>query len=367
MNTKLSSDIVIWMNQPSHYQTSFFRELASRDGIHVHVFYGTGLPLGRKSLGWSNFMEEKYDQRVLSSVWDVVVEAWRYRRATHMINGLWSVPYFILATVVLLFTGARIYFHAEMPNPSTQRKGGWLGLKRLWIRVLFTRAAGLFAIGNGAVRFYRDMGVPRCKITPFMYFNHPSPVEVKCTRDNSRFVITYVGQFIQRKRVVDLIDAFGQWAGERSDVQLRLIGSGPLGKFYLERAMAHGLAGRIEVIGPLSPHDVGREIQRGHVLVLPSEFDGWGLTVNEALQVGIPVICSDGCGASEILIDNPRWGLVYPKGSISALAAALKKMASDYEEFTPLPSQVENRIGPKVLTDLFVATTMKVPFGSSGV
>ena len=45
------------------------------------------------------------------------------------------------------------------------------------------------------------------------------------------------------------------------------------------------------------------------VLVLPSRFDGWGAVVNEALMVGTPVICSDRCGASDV-IENGRNGYV---------------------------------------------------------
>lgn len=348
-------DLVVWMNQPSHYQTVFFRTLTDR-GITLHVYYAAGMTQKRRDLGWEDPGSERYSQRKLLGSWDALKTAWRSRNAVHMINGLWSVPAFLLVAIFLLTAGARVYFHAERPNPATQREGLWLCLKRLWVRILFNHAEGLFAIGDGAARFYRDMGVPSNKIIRFMYFNQPSSTKV--TKDNSKFVVTYVGQFIDRKRVGDLIEAFGQLAGERPDVQLRLIGSGPLGKSYLEQALARGLGGRVEVIGPLSPQEVEREIQRGHVLVLPSEFDGWGLTVNEALQAGVPAICSDGCGVAEILIDNPGWGMVYPKGNVSALISALRKIASDYGKFMPHSRQVAGRIGPGILTDLFIVTTM---------
>ena len=36
-------------------------------------------------------------------------------------------------------------------------------------------------------------------------------------------------------------------------------------------------------------------------LVLPSRYDGWGAVISEALMVGTPVICSDNCGAANVV------------------------------------------------------------------
>ena len=51
------------------------------------------------------------------------------------------------------------------------------------------------------------------------------------------------------------------------------------------------------------------------VLILPSLYDGWGAVVNEALQVGCFVICSDACGASNLLLANNNLGLVFKHNS----------------------------------------------------
>jgi glycosyltransferase involved in cell wall biosynthesis len=63
--------------------------------------------------------------------------------------------------------------------------------------------------------------------------------------------------------------------------------------------------------------------------VLPSRFDGWGAVVNEALMVGTPVICSDRCGASDV-IENGRNGYVFEADNADAL---LQRLHCFFEDF----------------------------------
>lgn len=58
------------------------------------------------------------------------------------------------------------------------------------------------------------------------------------------------------------------------------------------------------------------------VLVLPSLYDGWGAVVNEALQQGLFVVCSDKCGARELL-DGKSRGYVFRSQSREDLVRSL--------------------------------------------
>ena len=64
------------------------------------------------------------------------------------------------------------------------------------------------------------------------------------------------------------------------------------------------------------------------LLVLPSRFDGWGAVVNEALSVGTPVLCSDTCGAADLLA-APDYGTAFRSGDASSLAAALRRIVAN--------------------------------------
>jgi len=60
------------------------------------------------------------------------------------------------------------------------------------------------------------------------------------------------------------------------------------------------------------------------VLVLPSEFEPWGLVVNEALNFGLDVITSDQVGAAADLVRAEDGGHVVPVGNVTALTRAMQ-------------------------------------------
>lgn len=59
-------------------------------------------------------------------------------------------------------------------------------------------------------------------------------------------------------------------------------------------------------------------------LVLPSRYDGWGAVVSEALMAGTPVICSDRCGAVEVVYAS-KVGGVFPADNLDALIDMLAR------------------------------------------
>jgi glycosyltransferase involved in cell wall biosynthesis len=65
------------------------------------------------------------------------------------------------------------------------------------------------------------------------------------------------------------------------------------------------------------------------VLVVPSDHEPWGLTVNEAMLSGTPVIASDRVGARLDLIEGGRTGYVYPSGDLGALASVLRRLLAE--------------------------------------
>jgi glycosyltransferase involved in cell wall biosynthesis len=77
----------------------------------------------------------------------------------------------------------------------------------------------------------------------------------------------------------------------------------------------------------MANREVRRAIAASDCCVVPSRHDGWGMVVNEALIAGTPVVCSDGCGAAD-MIDDPVAGMVVPAGRVRPLAEALQRSLS---------------------------------------
>ena len=67
--------------------------------------------------------------------------------------------------------------------------------------------------------------------------------------------------------------------------------------------------------------------------LFPSEGDIWGLVVNEALSMGLPVICTDVIGAAE-LVENGINGFRLPKRRPDELCRSLFEMLNDESKLT---------------------------------
>src|SRR5262249_57469710 len=64
------------------------------------------------------------------------------------------------------------------------------------------------------------------------------------------------------------------------------------------------------------------------VLALPSEVEGFGLTLLEAMQRGVAVVASTRGGSRELVTDGVS-GVLVPPGDVDALAARLSALLTD--------------------------------------
>ena len=65
------------------------------------------------------------------------------------------------------------------------------------------------------------------------------------------------------------------------------------------------------------------------VVVFPSEYETWGLVVNEAMACGLPCIVSDAIGAAADMILEGKTGFTHPMGDVPRLAELMIFMAEN--------------------------------------
>ncbi len=89
------------------------------------------------------------------------------------------------------------------------------------------------------------------------------------------------------------------------------------------------LTDRVLFRGALPTDAVGSVLRCGHVLVLPSRFDGWGVVVNEGAAAGLALIATDRVGAAYHILEPGLNGFRVRAGSRASLAAAMRAYARD--------------------------------------
>ncbi len=141
--------------------------------------------------------------------------------------------------------------------------------------------------------------------------------------------VLFVGNILRRKRVLELCRAFAGLPG--ANAELVLVGAELEPDYAVEvRAVVADaeLRGRVHFCGPLSAADVAEQLERADVLVLPSELEGYGMVLSEALWASVPVIAAR-VGAAEQLVNQTEAGLLYEPSDRAGLSATLAAFVSD--------------------------------------
>ena len=104
--------------------------------------------------------------------------------------------------------------------------------------------------------------------------------------------LLHVGSTIPRKRVDTLLDLLGHVVATRPNVRLLRVG-GPFTAAQDARIEALGLRRHIRVLPFIERPVLAALYRRAALVLLPSEREGFGLPLVEALACGTPVVASD--------------------------------------------------------------------------
>ncbi len=118
---------------------------------------------------------------------------------------------------------------------------------------------------------------------------------------DGRAVILYVGRLDKVKNLPRLLEAFRLVIDEGLDLQLLMVGDGPLDAELRQQAKMLSLEKRVTFAGKQQGSDLYAHYGLGDALVLPSTYEPFGATVAEALALGMPVAVSEVAGSCTLI------------------------------------------------------------------
>jgi glycosyltransferase involved in cell wall biosynthesis len=170
-------------------------------------------------------------------------------------------------------------------------------------------------------------------------------------RDRGRRLL-FVGTQWELKGGPTLVAAFRELRKDFPEATLTLVGSGP----------SSDLPEGVRSLGRV-PHDRMAAIyDEADLVVMPTHMEAFGIALVEALQKGLPCVCSDVGNQRGIVGDA---GLAITPGDVAGLRAALGRLLSDYPAFqqralrrgAELRSSMSwERVADEVVTQLGVST-----------
>jgi len=146
--------------------------------------------------------------------------------------------------------------------------------------------------------------------------------------------ILHVARLVEVKGTRHLIGAFARLAERFADVELTIVGDGPLKASLQALAGSLGIGARVHFLGPRPYPEVLGLMRKAAMLVLPSvragdgRVEGLGMVLLEAAATGVPSIGSRIGGIPEGVIDGET-GFLAPERDEHALAERMATLLDD--------------------------------------
>ncbi len=122
--------------------------------------------------------------------------------------------------------------------------------------------------------------------------------------------IVCVGRLAPVKRQDQLIEAAVIAKRRVPDLQVVIVGEGPLHGLLAERIAAHQAGGWIHLAGRLDHEELVALYQQAWLVTSASLAEGWGLTLTEAAACGTPAVATDVNGHRSSVVDGVTGVLV---------------------------------------------------------
>jgi glycosyltransferase involved in cell wall biosynthesis len=344
------------VTHPIPYFAPLYRELSSRPEVELTVFFASDIsvreyedPAFGRSITWDTPLLDGYRYRFMPSARGrkLVGNRMFYKPSLDIIraagNGsfdaVWVHGYAYLNTwlsFALTQLRGRTFLVRDDPILQHSRPRWRQMVKYPILRTVFRRAGGLY-VGEQNRRFLLHYGMleerlfPACHCVDNAFFQARA-AELAPRRESLREslgvagedpVVLFCGKFAAKKQPLRVIEAFARLRGRRG-CRLLMVGEGEL-RPAAERLVAQRGIPDVAFAGFLNQSEIVRAYVAADAFVLfSSDFETWGLVVNEAMNFGLPVVVSDKVGCGEDLVHEGQNGYTVAHDDVEALASALE-------------------------------------------
>ena len=161
----------------------------------------------------------------------------------------------------------------------------------------------------------------------------PDPALRAATRANLGYgdediVVGFLSRFVPSKGLLDLVDIGVGLADQDSRVRFLLVGDGPLRSRVERETRRAGLADRFQLVGFQPWPKTPAYLNAMDVFAFPSQSEGFGMALLEAMACGLPAVTTDQSGTQDVVHDGDT---ALAARSLDELRMGLQRLLADPE------------------------------------
>jgi glycosyltransferase involved in cell wall biosynthesis len=355
--------LAYFVSHPIQYQAPLLRSIAAQPDIDLTVYFTTDFSV-------RGYMDEGFGVRV---AWDIpLLDGYKHevlpkrmlKNASHIrqvssgihhrlrrgrFDAVWLHGYSsfdcLQALVSSRLLGIPVLLRSDSTLYDRDRSPLKLRLKAAFFRALRQGVSGILACGKANRQYWEHYFGKDFPIFDMPYavdneFFQQQALQASPRREQLRAelglapgrpVILFASKLQERKRCLDLVEAFLQIHGspdEPSNPYLLIIGDGEQRSEIERRSAAKD---GIRILGFRNQSELPRFFDLCDVFVLPSVHEPWGLVVNEAMNAGKAIVVSDQVGCQPDLVRDGINGAVFEAGNVDSLGRALRRVLASPE------------------------------------
>jgi glycosyltransferase involved in cell wall biosynthesis len=334
---------------PTQFDEPFYRYLAKETKVRFKVYYyaasdasiGVDPEIGQK-VGWAPAPERGYPAEFFEQR-DAADFACRVVGSGHdfiVVSG-YNQPHALFTALLAKWRGVPTGLRSDNVLPKVGGRARFWRLKRAVYPLFFRLYAAAHPVGRKAGEYLMQFGFSEGALFRFPYAvdhrwfagqaawarAHGEEVRKHWRLRADGPVVCGVMKFSEREDPLTLVRAFKTAKARIPNLNLLLIGDGPLRR-QVEEAAGADLGERVALPG-YQKYDMLPRAYGASDMFVHTANGSWEVSVNEALACGLPVVTSDEVGSAEELILPGKFGYTYPHRDEAQLAERMVAVLED--------------------------------------
>jgi len=337
MRNKRKKNIFFIQPAHAHYRNQLFDILSKQHDIHfVYERSNTNTYPGEITPGeWSHtFLDRTFGNYRLGLIYFLI----KHQPDVIISSGFNSYRSTVSFTYATLFKKRFILWVEEWRKPASSSftvKSLLRYFEYLIGRKLVRRSHALVVGGTASRQYVLSLGAHDSDIyVGLQTANDMKPLQslksLKKKHCKRKYTFLYLSRIIPYKGLDILIKAFSLLRRKRTNVYLLIGGDGTF-RHYCEELAKSLQIPDISFVGPVNPHSVVDLYEKADVFVLPSYFwqnlyEAWGLVINEAMSMALPVITTKAVGAAYDLVIDGYNGFIVRDNEVTDLYETMERI-----------------------------------------
>ena len=214
--------------------------------------------------------------------------------------------------------------------------GGPRVISNLLSKFVCKKASQGIAISNAVKSYLIKRGeIPTGYIIDVVYYGFQKDSSTKSpglnsitnlmTSKSSEFKIGTIGRLVPQKDYPTLLSAFSNVLKSAPNTELYVVGEGYLQKELIDLSKSLGLNSKVHWLG--KTEYINEFLSKIDLFILPSNYEGFGLVLLEAMVAKKPIIAANNSAIPEVL--GKTYEGLFQTGDVNALAELIKEAISE--------------------------------------